>query len=168
MPMCSLCHNVVSCILFKNHMYICSNIGSVVSSHQFLWYIISSGNEFSLWWCSLLDLQRAYQLKYTADFVVFCFVMVHWLLVLLSVHSVESPSMVDPQWNIWYWGSKWNLHIVCWGSVGCEWGTAYVYFQKISCWFKIWMGFVGPTLIKLGTSSSRGFLWLSQWWPLGS
>ena len=96
--------------------------------------------------------------------------------------------MVDPQWNIWYWGSTWNLHTVCWGAVGCEWGTTYVYFgityvrfipsrrlifavepqyrlqdvlflskvsfeghlqnlQKNSCWFKIWMGFVGPILI---------------------
>ena len=104
------------------------------------------------------------------------------------IHSVESPSMVDPQWNIWYWGSKWNLHTVCWSAVGCEWGTTSVYFgityvcfipsrlpvfavepqyllqyflflskvsfelhiqnlQKISCWFKIWMGFVGPILI---------------------
>ena len=43
-------------------------------------------------------------------------------------HSVESPSMVDPQWNIWYWGSKWNLRTVCSGAVGCEWGTASVYF----------------------------------------
>ena len=114
-------------------------------------------------------------------------------------HSVESPSMVDPQWNIWYWGSKWNLHTVCWSAVGCEWGTASVYFgityvcfipsklpvfavepqyllqhflflskvsfelhiqnlQKISCWFKIWMGFVGPILIKFWTSSIWGFL----------
>ena len=105
-------------------------------------------------------------------------------------HSVESPSMVDPQWNIWYWGSKWNLHTVCWSAVGCEWGTTSVYFgityvcfipsrlpvfvvepqyllqyflffskvsfelhiqnpQKNSCWLKIWMGFVGPILIKL-------------------
>ena len=45
-----------------------------------------------------------------------------------SNHSVESPSMVDPQWNIWYWGSKWNLHTVCWNAVGCEWGTTSVYF----------------------------------------
>ena len=45
-----------------------------------------------------------------------------------SHHSVESPSMVDPQWNIWYWGSKWNLHTVCWSAVGCEWGTTSVYF----------------------------------------
>ena len=116
-----------------------------------------------------------------------------------TVHSVESPSMVDPQWNIWYWGSKWNLHTVCWSAVGCEWGTTSVYFgityvcfipsrlpvfavepqyllqyflflskvsfelhiqnlQKISCWFKIWMGFVGPILIKLWTSSIWGFL----------
>ena len=114
-------------------------------------------------------------------------------------HSVESPSMVEPQWNIWYWGSKWNLHTVCWSAVGCEWGTTSVYFrityvcfipsrlpvfavepqyllqyflflskvsfelhiqnlQKISCWFKIWMGFVGPILIKLWTSSIWGFL----------
>ena len=114
-------------------------------------------------------------------------------------HSVESPSMVDTQWNIWYWGSKWNLHTVCWSAVGCEWGTTSVYFgityvcfipsrlpvfavepqyllqyflflwkvsfelhiknlQKISCWFKIWMGFVGPILIKLWTSSIWGFL----------
>ena len=44
------------------------------------------------------------------------------------MHSVESPSMVDPQWNVWYWGSKWNLHTVCWSAVGCEWGTTSVYF----------------------------------------
>ena len=37
--------------------------------------------------------------------------------------------------------------------------------QKISCWFKIWMGFVGPILTKLGTSSIWGFLWLPVWWP---
>ena len=45
-----------------------------------------------------------------------------------NIHSIESPSMVDPQWNIWYWGSKWNLHTVCWDAVGCEWGTTSVYF----------------------------------------
>ena len=122
------------------------------------------------------------------------------MLVLPRVHhSVESPSMVDHQWNIWYWGSKWNLHTVCWSAVGCEWGTTSVYFgityvcfipsrlpvfavepqyllqyllflskvsfelhiknlQKTSCWFKIWMGFVGPILVKLWTSSIWGFL----------
>ena len=42
--------------------------------------------------------------------------------------SAESPSMVDPQWNIWYWGSKWNLHTVWWGAVGCECGANSVYF----------------------------------------
>ena len=113
-------------------------------------------------------------------------------------HSVESPSMVDPQWDIWCWGSKWNLHTVCWNAVGCEWGTTSVYFgityvcfipsrlpvfavepqyllqdflflskvsfeghiqnlQKISCWFIIWMRFVGPILIKLWTSCIWGF-----------
>ena len=123
----------------------------------------------------------------------------HLRHVIRHSHSVEFPSMVDPQWNIWYRGSKWNLHTVCWSVVGCEWGTTSVYFgitcvcftlvdflsllfepqyllqyflflskvsfefhiknlQKISCWFKIWMGFVGPILIKLWTSSIWGFL----------
>ena len=50
------------------------------------------------------------------------------ILFVTGMHSVESPSMVDPQWNIWYWGSKWNLHTVCWSAVGCEWGTTSVYF----------------------------------------
>ena len=123
----------------------------------------------------------------------------YWYRRQIRLHSVESPSMVDPQWNIGYWGSKWNLHTVCWSAVGCEWGTTSIYFgityvcfipsrlpvfavepqyllqyflflskvsfelhiqnfQKISCWFKIWMGFVGPILIKLRTSSIWGFL----------
>ena len=30
------------------------------------------------------------------------------------------------------------------------------------------MGFIGPILIKLWTSSIRGFLYLPLWWPLGS
>ena len=47
----------------------------------------------------------------------------------MQSHSVETPSMVDPQWNIWYWGSKWNLHTVCLDAVGCEWGTTSVYFR---------------------------------------
>ena len=122
---------------------------------------------------------------------------VHWHNFIL--HSVESPSMVDPLWDIWYWGSKWNLHTVCWSAVGCEWGTTSVYIgityvcfipsrlpvfavepqyllqdflflskvsfegriqnlQKNSCWFKIWIEFVGPILIKFWTSSIWGFL----------
>ena len=41
--------------------------------------------------------------------------------------------------------------------------------QKMSCWLKIWMGFVGPTLIKLWTSSIWGFLQLPLlWWTLGN
>ena len=47
---------------------------------------------------------------------------------LKGARSVESPSLVDPQWNILYWGSKWNLHTVCWGEVDCERGTTSVYF----------------------------------------
>ena len=115
-------------------------------------------------------------------------------------HSVESSSMVDLQWNIWHWGSKWNLDTVCWDVVGCEWGAQALFtlglfmfalslvnflsllwspstnieiflfllkvsfeghiqnLQKNSCWFEIRMGFVGPILIKLGTSSIWGFL----------
>ena len=129
---------------------------------------------------------------------VYNFPYVYYWLDCPGVHSVESPSTVDPQWDIWYWGSKWNLHTVCWSAVGCEWGTTSVYFgityvcfipsrlpvfavepqyllqdflflskvsfeghiqylQKNSCWFKIWMGFVGPKLIKLWTSSIWGF-----------
>ena len=34
---------------------------------------------------------------------------------------------------------------------------------KNSCWFEIWMGFVGPILIKLWTSSIWGFLELPLW-----
>ena len=131
------------------------------------------------------------------------------LKIIMIMHSVESPSMVDPQWDIWYWGSKWNLHTVCWSGVGCEWGTTSVYFgityvcfipsrlpvfavepqyllqdflflskvsfeghiqylQEISCWFKIWMGFVGPILNKLWTSSIWGFLQLPLWWTFGN
>ena len=43
-------------------------------------------------------------------------------------HSVETPSMVDHQWNMLYWRSKCNYHTVWWGAVGCEWGTNSVYF----------------------------------------
>ena len=117
----------------------------------------------------------------------------------VNTHSVETPSTVDPQWNILYWGYKWNLHTVCCGTIGREWGTTSIYFGitcvcfilirlpvfivepqyqhrefficvksiiwrthtkslKKSCWFKIWMGFVGQILIKLWTSSIWGFL----------
>ena len=139
--------------------------------------------------------------KYWRSHSILWIIMAFLLLFQMAQlpHSVESPSMVDPQWNIWYWGSKRNLHTVCWSAVGCEWGTTSVYFgityvcfipsrlpvfavepqyllqdflflskvsfelhiqnlQKISCWFKIWMGFVGPILIKLWTSSIWGFL----------
>ena len=58
---------------------------------------------------------------------IICEYAQHFVTYLVS-HSVESPSMVDPQWNIWYWGSKWNLQTVGWDAVGCEWGTTSVYF----------------------------------------
>ena len=56
---------------------------------------------------------------------------IHQLICWVTIwakHSVESPSIVDPQWDIWYWGSKWNLHTDCLSAVGCEWGTTSVYF----------------------------------------
>ena len=40
--------------------------------------------------------------------------------------------------------------------------------QKISCWFKIWMGFVGPILNQLGISSIWGFPYLPVWCTLRS
>ena len=52
-----------------------------------------------------------------------------WYIIMKYRHvrrppySVENPSTVDPQCNILYWGSKWNLRTVCWGAVGCEGGT---------------------------------------------
>ena len=30
--------------------------------------------------------------------------------------------MVDPQWNMFYWGFRCNFYIVSWGAVGCKWG----------------------------------------------
>ena len=47
-------------------------------------------------------------------------------LCSIEQHSVETPSMADPQWNKLYW---WCIfHTVCWDSVGCEWGAAIVHF----------------------------------------
>ena len=46
----------------------------------------------------------------------------------ISTHSVETLSILDIQWTVVYWRSRCNLHIVCWGKVGCEWGTIRVYF----------------------------------------
>ena len=30
--------------------------------------------------------------------------------------------MVDPQWNMFYWGFRCSFYIVSWGAVGCKWG----------------------------------------------
>ena len=43
-------------------------------------------------------------------------------------HSVETPSMIDPRWNMLDWRSKGIFHKVCWGMVGCDGGTTYFYF----------------------------------------
>ena len=50
---------------------------------------------------------------------------------VLCFHSVEAPSIVESQWNMLYWGSRWTFHTVCWGAVGCEWGATFVYFGII-------------------------------------
>ena len=36
--------------------------------------------------------------------------------------------LLDPQWNVLYWGCKWIFQTVCWDAVGFEWGTTSVYF----------------------------------------
>ena len=61
-------------------------------------------------------------------------VTINWLIALIS-HSVETPSVLDPQWNILYWGSKWIVITVCRGAFGCEWGTISVYFGITYVWF---------------------------------
>ena len=43
-------------------------------------------------------------------------------------HSVETPSMIDPRWNMLDWRSKGIFHKVCWGMVGCDGGTTSFYF----------------------------------------
>ena len=45
-----------------------------------------------------------------------------WYLITTRPQSIETPSTVDPQWNVLYWGSK------CWGAAGCEWATTSIYF----------------------------------------
>ena len=63
--------------------------------------------------CYKFDLRFAYNLALS----YFC----HFNLKTKShIHSVETPSMVDPQWKILYWGSKWNLHTV-WLRCGWLW-----------------------------------------------
>ena len=59
-----------------------------------------------------------------------CYILIEAAKGIYCCHSIESPSMVDPQWHtcIWYWGSKWNLHTVCWGAVGYEWSGAQPLF----------------------------------------
>ena len=54
------------------------------------------------------------------------------LSVNCHMHSVETPSMVEHQWNILHWGSRWILITVRWGAVGSEWRTTSVYFG-ITC-----------------------------------
>ena len=44
----------------------------------------------------------------------------------MSQHSVETSSMVDPQWNMFYWGPRCNSHTACWGAVWRKWGTTSV------------------------------------------
>ena len=88
-----------------NHCTIFENI--LIASHRSRWHILTC--LYWYWFCFEFGQNRS-QKRFN------------------NVHSVESPSMVHPQWNIWYWGSKWNLRKVCWDAVGCEWGTTSVYF----------------------------------------
>ena len=47
----------------------------------------------------------------------------------------SKPQYGRPQWNIIFLGSKWIFLTVCWGVVGCEWGTTCVYFGIIYACF---------------------------------
>ena len=40
------------------------------------------------------------------------------------VHSVETPSIVDPQSNMLYWGPRCYFHTASWDAVGCEWAVS--------------------------------------------
>ena len=44
--------------------------------------------------------------------------------------------MVELQWNILYWRSKWIFHVVFWSVLGCDWGTTSVYFGIAYVCFK--------------------------------
>ena len=94
-------------------------------------------------------------------------------------HSVENPSRADPQWIILYWGSKWNLHTVCWGAVGCEWGTT-TEAQRYHCKYNLTamsiflppQDLFSPPQVLLYCReiyfNAAGFILLPQtcWWPL--
>ena len=96
--------------------------------------------------------------------------IVVWLLVISVFttdgrpwqigHSVEAPSMVDHQWNILYWGSGWIFQTVCWGEVGCEWGTTIAYFGiTCVCFFPGW-----PHVFAGGPSTIISFFVKSIFW----
>ena len=66
---------------------------------------------------------------------------------VLVIHSIETPNMVGPQWNILYWRSKWIFQAVCWDAVGCEWGTTSIYFGITYVWCfpsRLFVFAVGP------------------------
>ena len=80
--------------------------------------------------------------------------------------------MVDPKWNVWYWGSKWNLHTVCRGAVGCEWGTTSVYFEITHVCFipsrlpiptSRFFYFVGNIIWRTHSKSSKKSCWFKIW-----
>ena len=79
------------------------------------------------------------------------------LLMFCFIHSRLPVFAVEPQHR--------HQDFLFLSKVPFEWHIQNL--QIISCWFKIWMRFVGPILIKLGTSSIWGFLYMPVWWPLG-
>ena len=74
---------------------------------------------------------------FTLGLLMFALSLVDFLSLLLS------PST---DFKIFYFCQKYHLK------------DTYRILKKISCWFKIWMGFVVPILIKFWTSSIWGFL----------
>ena len=52
----------------------------------------------------------------------------HERYISLIFTALNLPVWWTPSGIYGFWGSKWNLHTVCWSAVGCEWGTTSVYF----------------------------------------
>ena len=100
-------------------------VGNSPGTSEFPAQMASNAENVSIWW-------RHHGNSYTCKMTyVETAPRTHLVQRTIPPHSVESPSMVDPQWNVWHWGSRWNLHTVCWSAVGCEWGTTSVYFGII-------------------------------------
>ena len=97
----------------RRHLQI--NSLRIAASYSCIWYI----------WRSRISVRCWRRFFYRSTKVIWLIV---WDPVLFKIcqtyeHSVESPSMTYMVLRV-----QANLHKVCWGAVGCEWGTTSVYF----------------------------------------